>query len=71
MEEWKLHAFKIVRSTVGQKRVSEDTLPVYPGEELAVSFTSYPDIDLEEYTMYFKVHWVAFEYFYQRFLILI
>ena len=56
MEDWKMHAFKIVRSTVSQKRASEDTLPLYPGGELTVSFTRYQDIDLAEYTLYFKVY---------------
>ena len=54
-----MHAFKFVdqfgRPTVEQKRVSEDTLQITPRGELDVSFTNYPDINMEEHTIYYRV----------------
>ena len=55
-----MHAFKFDRSTVAQKRVSEEMLRANPRGELDVSFTNYPDIDLDEYTLYYKVHSIIF-----------
>ena len=62
MDRWKMHAFKFDRSTVAQKRVSEEMLRANPRGELDVSFTNYPDIDLDEYTLYYKVHSILFSY---------
>ena len=55
-----MHAFKFDRSTVAQKRVSEEMLRANPRGELDVSFTNYPDIDLDEYTLYYKVYSISF-----------
>ena len=57
MNGWKMHAFQFSRSRkeIGEKRVSEETLPMFVEGELDVSFTNYPDIDPAEYTFYYKV----------------
>ena len=55
-------SFKFVRSTVTEKRVSDESqsLPMYSGGELAPSFTEYPGVDFQEQTLYFKVGVAAF-----------
>ena len=57
MNAWKMHAFQFSRSRkeIGEKRVSEETLPMFVEGELDVSFTNYPDVNPEEYTFYYKV----------------
>ena len=58
MDGWTMHAFKFSRSRkdIGDTEVSEDTLQITPRGELDVSFTNYPDINLDEYTLYYKVN---------------
>ena len=57
MNGWKMHSFQFSRSRkeIGEKRVSEETLPMFVEGELDVSFTNYPDIDPAEFTFYYKV----------------
>ena len=57
MNGWKMHAFQFnrARKEIGEKRVSEDILPMYTEGEIDVSFTNYPDINPQEYTFYYKV----------------
>ena len=58
MDGWTMHAFKFSRSRkdIGDTEVSEETLQITPRGELDVSFTNYPDINLDEYTLYYKVN---------------
>ena len=55
MENWGLTSFKVAKTIVEKKPSGEEqSLPNYSGE-LAVQFNSYPDIDLNTNTLYFKV----------------
>lgn len=53
MEDWEMTSFKIGKTLTEKAPNSDQSLPNYSGE-LAISFTSYPDIDLNEQTLYFK-----------------
>jgi hypothetical protein len=52
MEGWDMTSFKITK-TVTEQKLRSVTLPNY-SRELAVSFTSYPTVDMSQATMYFK-----------------
>jgi hypothetical protein len=53
MESWELTSFKISRIVTESKLRSSAKLPNYSGE-LAVSFSSYPEVDLKTTSVYFK-----------------
>ena len=51
MENWQVTSFMVTK-TVAQKSLGDQSLPLY-GEELAVSFTSYRNVDLKSTSIYF------------------
>ena len=53
MEGWQLTSFKITKTVTEKKPNSDQSLPNYQGE-LAISFTSYPSVDLTTNSIYFK-----------------
>ena len=53
MEDWELTSFKISRIVTESKLRSMAKLTNYAGE-LAVSFSSYPEVDLKTTSVYFK-----------------
>ncbi len=54
MEGWQMTSFKITK-TVAERKLRDEELPNYSGE-LAVSFTNYPNLDLSDTSLYFKVN---------------
>ena len=53
MEDWELTSFKISRVVTESKLRSPASLINYNGE-LAVSFSSYPEVELKSTSMYFR-----------------
>jgi hypothetical protein len=53
MADWELTSFKITRTVTESKLRNPSSLPNYSGE-LAVSFTSFPEVDLKSTSLYFK-----------------
>jgi hypothetical protein len=53
MEGWELTSFKITRTVTEAKLRNPAKLPNYSGE-LAVSFTSHPEVDLKSSSLYFR-----------------
>ena len=51
MENWQVTSFMVTK-TVSEKSLGDQSLPLY-GEELAVSFTSYRNVDLKSTSIYF------------------
>ena len=52
LQDWSLTSWEFPKIPI-EKKLGDDSLPDYSGE-LAISFTSYPQVDFSQSTVYFK-----------------